>query len=207
MTLLALTLLLGAATALVLPGGHRVPGRGTRTTGRRPGRTPVPSRRTGTGHRRGRRPRDDRVDAAEAALAAVLVVAAVDAGVAVPTALQAVADQVGGPVGARLDAAVRLLRVGADAAAALAPLRAESAAAPMARGLQAALESGASPVPLLEAAAAAQRDRARSALVRRARGLGSRAALPLSLCFLPAFVLVGVVPLVLGGLGTVLGGR
>jgi hypothetical protein len=36
----------------------------------------------------------------------------------------------------------------------------------------------------------------RAAVERKARGVGVRAAAPLGLCFLPAFVLVGIVPTV-----------
>jgi len=147
-----------------------------------------------------------RLDEHDVALAADLLVAVVEAGVPLPAAVQAVAGLLPGPVGASLRAAARLLTVGAAPSAALSSLLDQPAAAPVARAVRAALESGASPVPLLEAAAGSQRERARSARLRRARGLGSRAALPLSLCFLPAFVLVAVVPVVLGGLGAVLSG-
>jgi hypothetical protein len=37
------------------------------------------------------------------------------------------------------------------------------------------------------------------ALQKRARTVGVRAAGPLGLCFLPAFMLVGIVPTVVGG--------
>jgi hypothetical protein len=40
----------------------------------------------------------------------------------------------------------------------------------------------------------------------RARAVGVKAAVPLGVCLLPAFVLVGVVPLVAGAVG-VLAGR
>ena len=52
----------------------------------------------------------------------------------------------------------------------------------------------------------ARRDRA-LALQSRARSVGVQAAGPLGLCFLPAFMLVGVVPTVIGGFAhLVLGG-
>ena len=41
---------------------------------------------------------------------------------------------------------------------------------------------------------------ARARVEARARAVGVRAALPLGLCLLPAFVLLGVVPLVAGSL-------
>ena len=62
-----------------------------------------------------------------------------------------------------------------------------------------------SPVHVLQAAAEAERGRRRSHRVSRARAAGSLAALPLGLFFLPAFVLVAVVPVVVGSLAT-LGG-
>ena len=40
--------------------------------------------------------------------------------------------------------------------------------------------------------------RARADVEDRARAVGVKAALPLGLCLLPAFVLVGIVPLVAG---------
>jgi hypothetical protein len=49
---------------------------------------------------------------------------------------------------------------------------------------------------VLERVAEDARDTARRAAEARARSLGARAAAPLGLCFLPAFVLVGVVPIV-----------
>ena len=61
-----------------------------------------------------------------------------------------------------------------------------------------------SPVDVLQAAAEAERGRRRSHRVSRARAAGSLAALPLGLFFLPAFVLVAVVPVVVGSLATVL---
>jgi hypothetical protein len=39
-------------------------------------------------------------------------------------------------------------------------------------------------------------EQARADVERRARGVGVKAAVPLGVCFLPAFVLVGVVPMV-----------
>ncbi|MFL6240602.1 MAG: type II secretion system F family protein, partial [Actinomycetes bacterium] len=65
--------------------------------------------------------------------------------------------------------------------------------------------SGAAPGPALREAADHLR-RARRRAAREAAGrLGVRLVLPLGLCFLPAFVLVGVLPLVLAMAGGVLG--
>jgi len=61
--------------------------------------------------------------------------------------------------------------------------------------------SGASPAPMLDALAVDQRERQRLAGEAAARRAGVAMVAPLGLCFLPAFVLLGVVPLVAGLLG------
>jgi hypothetical protein len=45
----------------------------------------------------------------------------------------------------------------------------------------------------------------RAQLESRARAVGVKAALPLGVCLLPAFVLVGVVPLVAGSVSVLIG--
>jgi hypothetical protein len=54
--------------------------------------------------------------------------------------------------------------------------------------------------------AADERERARWAATEQARVAGVRAVGPLAACFLPAFVLVGVVPVVAGVAGSLLRG-
>jgi hypothetical protein len=61
--------------------------------------------------------------------------------------------------------------------------------------LSSSWRTGSSPVLALEAAQQAERFRTRSAADAAAAELGVRLTLPLSLCLLPAFVLVGIVPL------------
>jgi pilus assembly protein TadC len=147
---------------------------------------------------RARRP--DPLRPRDAALLGELIAACVDGGAPLTSALRQVAASLPTPTGAALASATRLLDVGTDPATALADLLADPATARLARGVLRALESGAAPGPVLRAAAAGQRDTQRSARIARARGIGSRAALPVGLCFLPAFVLVAVVPVVVGGL-------
>ena len=151
-------------------------------------------------------PRDDRSEARQSALAADLLASVVDAGVGLPTALAEVAAALPGPIGSALQDAHRLGAVGAAPSRALAGLVQSDRAARLGRSLLQAQETGMPPVPVLRAAAARQRDRSRSDALRRARGAGSRAALPVGLCFLPAFVLVGVVPVVVAGFGRAIGG-
>jgi len=69
------------------------------------------------------------------------------------------------------------------------------------RAMARATESGA---PVSEAVGRLGEDlrrHARAAVESRARAVGVKAAVPLGLCLLPAFILVGVVPLVAGSIG------
>jgi tight adherence protein B len=59
---------------------------------------------------------------------------------------------------------------------------------------------------LLRAEAARARRIALAEVLRRAATLGTRLLAPLALCFLPGFVLLGVVPLVIGILRGALAG-
>ncbi len=62
--------------------------------------------------------------------------------------------------------------------------------------LEPSWEDGAAPVPLLTRAATSYRSQ-RSHLAREAAAeLGTRLVLPLTLCFLPAFIFLGVVPVI-----------
>lgn len=65
------------------------------------------------------------------------------------------------------------------------------------RSLALAWRTGSSPVQALDAAAAALTRQSRRAGERVAAELGVRLTVPLSLCLLPAFVLTGIVPLLL----------
>lgn len=129
-------------------------------------------------------------------LAADLLVAALAAGCPPLVAVDTVGTAIGGPLGRALLDAGAASSVGADPHRAWAPLTAEPATRPLARALVSAMSRGTSPGPALRRAAADTRDAARWAGEAQARSLGARAAAPLGLCFLPAFVLVGVVPIV-----------
>ncbi|MEV6013155.1 hypothetical protein AB0M29_41130, partial [Streptomyces sp. NPDC051976] len=67
--------------------------------------------------------------------------------------------------------------------------------------------TGAAPVAEMSRLAADHRARRARAALGRARRAAVLATAPLGLCFLPAFLLVGVAPVVIGLAGTVLGGR
>jgi len=117
---------------------------------------------------------------------------AVTAGAGVPRALEAVGEAVGGADGERLARVAVELLLGASWPAAWAGVADDLR--PIAECLEAAWVQGAAPGPALRARAGViRRDRRRSA--REAAGrLGVHLVLPLGLCFLPAFVLLGLVP-------------
>jgi len=132
-----------------------------------------------------------------------LCAAAVRGGAPVPTALAVTGRYLGQQEGDALVRAGTALGLGAPWEAAWAG--APPSIATLARALRVGWEAGASPAPQLVAAAARLR-RDRRARVRAAAGaLGVRLTLPLGLCFLPAFVLLGLGPVVLGLAGDLRG--
>jgi len=65
------------------------------------------------------------------------------------------------------------------------------------RALAEAWRSGAAPVPVLRQLASRARRERREAATEAAGRLGVRLVVPLGLCLLPSFALLGIVPLVL----------
>ena len=116
----------------------------------------------------------------------------------------AVADAVGGPLGDELTAVAVQIRLGADPAEAWLALTREPMLAPLARTAVRASSTGAALAPSLGRLARDQRRVARTEAAARARAAGIRALAPLGLCFLPAFVLLGVVPAIAGIAATIL---
>ena len=131
-----------------------------------------------------------------------LLVAAFAAGVAPGPALGLVADALDGPVSAELGALHRRLDLGADPASVWAELAAHPQLAPLGRALARAHDTGASVTTAAARLARELRERAQAEVESRARSVSTRAAAPLGVCFLPAFVLLGVVPLVAGLVGS-----
>lgn len=158
-------------------------------------RTLSPRRRP-VGEKRARR-RRARAEAPtiDAAVLLDLGEAALGAGVSVPTALRALGAAVGGGAGVALERAGVLLLLGAEWPEAW--FGAPAVVRPLAEALEPAWQDGVDPTALLAGAARslrANRDReAREAAAR----LGARLVLPLGLCFLPAFVLLGLAPVLL----------
>jgi pilus assembly protein TadC len=143
---------------------------------------------------------------AELPFAIDLIAAALRAGATPDAAARLVADAVGGPVARHLNRVERALRLGATAGEAWAYLGASEATA---RVVRAAQRSGHSGAALAGALAGVAEDLRADVLLRteaRVRTAGVLIVLPLGLCFLPAFVLTGLVPVVAAVVGGVLGG-
>lgn len=132
-----------------------------------------------------------------------LVDVAIATGAPVPRALSAVGAVVGGDQGAVLARGGAALLLGAPWGSAWAG--ADVAVAEVVGVLEASWATGSSPGPALRARAEQLR-RERRARARSAAGsLGVQLVLPLGLCFLPAFVLLGLVPLLLSLAGDLFG--
>jgi len=133
-----------------------------------------------------------------------LLAACLQGGTPWSDAVEAVARAVAGPVGDELHRVAVQIRLGVDPSAAWLSLADEPALAPLARTVVRAAESGAAVAPTLTRLARDQRRAARAAALARARAAGIRVLAPLGLCFLPAFVLLGIVPTIAGIASTVL---
>lgn len=125
------------------------------------------------------------------------------AGLPVAGALTAVGTATGPPLGAHLIDVAALHRLGAGPRQAWAGVPSELAG--LGRVLVRAGESGASVAPALRALAGDARAAARAETEAGVRRAGVWILAPLGLCFLPAFVCLGVAPLVLGIAGDVFG--
>src|SRR5690606_6712465 len=110
-------------------------------------------------------------------------------------ALTAVGEAVGGVRGAALVRAGAALDLGSDWPAAWAHLDPELAVVGVA--LRPTWDRGARADPALRAAAGAVRRDRHSRALEAAGRLGTRLVLPLGLCYLPAFVLVGLAPVII----------
>ncbi len=127
-----------------------------------------------------------------------LVVAVLASGRPVVVALDVVAGAVPAPLQQELQEVVGRLRSGADAAAVWDVLLGHATLGVLARALRRAEQSGAPVAAVLAATAADTRRDAAARSRERARAVAVRTAAPLGLCFLPAFLLVGIVPSLLG---------
>ncbi len=135
---------------------------------------------------------------AQAPVVADLLSASVAAGASVPDALDVVIAVIDEPMRGKLQSVRASGQLGAPATAAWADLLDDDALAPIAGAIIRSARTGASISSVLDAAAVDLRHTHRAQVEVAARSAGIRSVAPLALCFLPAYLLVGVVPVIAG---------
>jgi pilus assembly protein TadC len=138
------------------------------------------------------------IDGAAVALVADLVAGCLAAGTLLPDAVEAAGEAAAGVLGERCRAVAAALRAGAPPEQAWAVWLADPRLAAIARTAVRTAHSGAATAEELRRTAARLRVQRRAALQQRVRQASVWVVVPLGLCFLPAFVLLAVVPLVVG---------
>jgi len=128
-----------------------------------------------------------------------LLAVAVEAGLPLRAAVEAVAPTISGPLGDALAAVAARTRLGMPESDAWAELGTEPPLQALARELSRTVSTGTGMARLLRELGEDARRAGAAAAVVRARRVGVRSVLPLMVCFLPSFVLLGVVP-VIGGI-------
>jgi pilus assembly protein TadC len=149
-----------------------------------------------------RRRRHER--AAELPLTLDLLGVCLRAGMPMVAALETVAEALPGAFSEDLRVVAGLQRLGAAPPAAWADLISDADLAPVGRAVVRSAESGSRLAAAFDRLAADRRSALASAGLSRARSAGVLAMAPLGLCFLPAFVCLGIVPIVLSLFGQVL---
>lgn len=195
MTTVAAVLL--ATALLVLP---RV-GYGRLRELRGPSPTPTahvrhPRRRAGT------RP----ADPLSVAASLDLLAACLRAGLPTATAAKAVASSSPSPLAEALQRGADLLLLGADPAAAWETAAGDAETEALARAARRSARSGAPLSGVMAELAAQRRSDAEDSAAASAERAGVLISGPLGLCFLPAFICVGIIPVVMGLAGRVLDG-
>ncbi|CAM5484888.1 hypothetical protein SGRI78S_04685 [Streptomyces griseus subsp. griseus] len=144
------------------------------------------------------------VIAGQLPLAADLLAACIAVGAGPREAAAEVGDSIGGPVGDRLARTAAEIRLGGEPAEAWGRFGEIPGAGPLARCLHRAGSTG-SPAaePVARLAASIRAERA-AAAVARAQRAGVLITAPVGLCFLPAFLAVGVAPVIIGLAGDLL---
>jgi Type II secretion system (T2SS), protein F len=127
-----------------------------------------------------------------------LLAVCLQAGMPVASAVGAAADPLGGPAGTALRRVAGLLELGADPVDAWKPAIRQPALATFARAAGRSAGTGAA----LAEVARSEGARIRAELIDTAQARAQRAAVlitgPLGLCFLPAFLALGIAPVVIG---------
>lgn len=141
---------------------------------------------------------------AELPAALGLLAVCLRAGLPTGRALAVVGGGVGGPLAPDLLAVAALHDLGADARSAWAGYADDPVLGQVARAVTRVADSGSELAAAFESLAQQSREHARQDAETSARRAGVAVLAPLGLCFLPAFVCLGVVPTVLGVAGSVL---
>jgi Flp pilus assembly protein TadB len=142
---------------------------------------------------------------ADLPLAVDLLAACLRAGRPPQAAIALVAKSLGGPLADLLIEVEHRMNLGADPIDAWSTLLKEPSCAAFARATQRALRSGAPLAKILEHQADDVRQSRRWSAEAHARAVESRSVVPLGLCFLPAFMLLGIVPTIASSLSGLLG--
>ena len=127
-----------------------------------------------------------------------LIAAGLQGGASVPTALRAACEALPGAAADALSGVAARLELGVDPEVVWSSMSGVAGCEPLGRALARSQQVGGSVVAATRRLADELERRAQADVEDRARTVGVKAALPLGLCLLPAFLLMGVVPMVAG---------
>ena len=125
-----------------------------------------------------------------------LLASCLAAGLPVRSGLRAVVEVIDGPVADDLGQVLRLTELGHDDVSAWRTLAGHEQLGPAALDLARSVETGALLVESLLVHAELAREERHGQVEEAARRVGVRSVLPLMVCFIPAFLLLGIVPTV-----------
>ncbi|MFI1186319.1 type II secretion system F family protein [Streptomyces californicus] len=149
---------------------------------------------------------DRAVIAGQLPLAADLLAACIAVGAGPGEAAEEVGVSIGGPVGEGLARTAAEIRLGGEQAEAWGRFAAIPGAGPLARCLYRAGSTGAPAAEPVARLAESMRAERAAAAVKRAQRAGVLITAPVGLCFLPAFLAIGVAPVIIGLAGDLLAG-
>jgi Flp pilus assembly protein TadB len=127
-----------------------------------------------------------------------LLATALESGCGVGPGVQLVCDALPGPASRLLGNVPARLALGVPPEAAWQPVLEDPQLAPLGRAMVRAHRSGSSVTHEVARLADELDRRTQTSVEERARAVGVKAAVPLGVCLLPSFLLIGVVPLVVG---------
>lgn len=132
-----------------------------------------------------------------------LLAASLRSGAAPGPAIDLVGRALPGAAADRLQPVASRLALGGDPVAVWTTVASDAALGPLGRAMARAHRSGAPVVATVERLSDDLARHSRAEVEDRARTVGVRAAVPLGVCLLPAFLLLGIVPLVAGLAGSI----